>query len=329
MLETMFTKQAGIEVPLICGAMYPCSNPELIAAVSEAGGLGLIQPLSLVYVHGYDFREGVRKIRQLTQKPVGLNIIVEKSSSIYEERMRRYLEIALEEGVRFFTTALGNPSWVCKRVHPYGGIVYHDVTNRRWAEKALAEGVDGLICVNDRAGGHVGTLSLKALYDELAPLNLPLIAAGGIGNKEAFSEAILMGYAGALMGTRFIATVECAEKKDYKEAILSATEKDIIKTERITGTPLSIIKTEDSEHLAQPPGAILRFFLSHRFTKKWLRLFFSLRWLKKFKQTTLVGASSKDVWQAGKSVEGISEIMPAQEVVHSFRDHLLFRKKIL
>jgi nitronate monooxygenase len=87
LLQTALTEQLGIEVPLICGAMYPCSNPELVAAVSEAGGIGVVQPLSLVYVHRHPFREGLRLIRSLTAKPIGMNVIVEKSSKVYQERM--------------------------------------------------------------------------------------------------------------------------------------------------------------------------------------------------------------------------------------------------
>ena len=79
--------------------------------------------------------------------------------SAYEERMKRWIDIALEEGVRFFITALGNPRWVVDKVHAVGGVVYHDVTERKWALKALDGGVDGLICVNGRAGGHAGTHS--------------------------------------------------------------------------------------------------------------------------------------------------------------------------
>ena len=80
MLETAFTRQLGIEVPIICGAMYPCTNPELVAAVSEAGGIGIIQPISLTYVYRHDFRAGVRRMRGLTSKPIGMNVLIEKSS---------------------------------------------------------------------------------------------------------------------------------------------------------------------------------------------------------------------------------------------------------
>ena len=104
-IETPFTRDVGIRVPVICGAMYPCSNPELVAAVSEAGGIGVVQPISLTYVHGYGFREGLRRIRELTSKPIGFNAIIEKSVKAYERRMREWVDIALEEDVRFFVTA--------------------------------------------------------------------------------------------------------------------------------------------------------------------------------------------------------------------------------
>ena len=98
--ETEFTRQIGIEIPLICGAMYPCSNPELVATVSDAGGIGIVQPISLTYVHGHEFREGLRYIRQLTDKPIGLNAIVEKSAKAYENRVRKWVAVAIEEDAR-------------------------------------------------------------------------------------------------------------------------------------------------------------------------------------------------------------------------------------
>jgi nitronate monooxygenase len=158
-METALTRDAAIQVPMICGAMYPCSNPELIAAVSEAGGIGMIQPVSLVYAHGYKFEEGLRKIRALTRRPVGFNAIVEQSSQAYADRMRRWIDIVLEDGVRFFVTALGKPGWVVDLVHAAGGKVYHNVTELKWAQTALDWGVAGLIADNDRAGGHAGERS--------------------------------------------------------------------------------------------------------------------------------------------------------------------------
>ena len=106
-METAFTRHARVQVPLICGPMYPCSNPELIAAVSEAGALGVVQPLSLTYVHGYEYRAGLRHIRSLTKQPIGFNALIEASNKTYLDRMRQWIDIALEEGIRFFITSLG------------------------------------------------------------------------------------------------------------------------------------------------------------------------------------------------------------------------------
>lgn len=318
-MKTAFTEAVGIEVPLICGAMYPCSNPELVAAASEAGAIGIIQPLSLVYVHGYDFREGLKKIRSLTSKPVGINILVEKSTKIYEHRMREWLDIALEEGVRFVITALGNPEWVVQKVHAKGGIVYHDVTSRKWAEKALSKGVDGLICVNNRAGGHAGELSPEQLFESLKDFKVPLICAGGVGDEETFARMLKLGYAGVQMGTRFIATFECHEKSNYKEAIVKAEEKDIVLTERVTGIPLSVIKTPYVEAVGTHVGPITRFLLQHRLTKHFMRMMIQLLSARRFKRTTLKGGTTKDYWQAGKSVAGIHSIEPVKTLVDRFK----------
>lgn len=316
--NTIFTSQVGIKYPIICGAMYPCSNPELVAAVSEAGGIGIVQPLSLVYVHGYDFRKGLKYIRQLTSKPFGINVIVEKSSRIYEKRMQEWVDIGLEEGCRFFITALGNPAWVVEKVKKMGGYIYHDVIDRRWAEKALEKGVDGLICVNNRAGGHAGNLSPDVLWQQLHGLGVPLICAGGIGEPTDFTSALELGYVGVQMGTRFIATYECAEKSNYKKAIVDATEKDIILTERVTGIPLSVIKTPYVEQIGTTVSPLARFLLQHRWTKGWMRMWYTITAGRRFKQISLHGGSSKDYWQAGKSVAGIDSVEHVQDIINRF-----------
>jgi nitronate monooxygenase len=319
-LKKQFTEQAGVEYPIICGAMYPCSNPELVAAASEAGGLGIVQPLSLVYVHGYDLREGLRYIRQLTKKPYGMNIIVEKSSGIYLKRMAQWVDIAIEEGCRFFITALGNSSWVVQKAKAAGGYVYHDVTERKWALKAIQYGVDGLICVNNRAGGHAGKLSPQQMWDELKDLGLPLICAGGIGAPEDFVQAMQIGYAGVQMGTRFIASTECVEKDAYKQAIVNSNESDIVLTERVTGIPLSVIRTPYVDQIGTKVNFMSRWLLQNRWTKPWMRLWYALSSGRKFKQITLHGGSSKDYLQAGKSVAGIHSIKPSREIIEEFME---------
>ncbi len=311
-----FTQHAGIELPVICGAMYPCSNPELVAAASEAGGIGIIQPVSLVYAHGYDFRAGVRYMQQLTKKPLGLNLLVEKSAKRYEDRLKAWLDIAIEEGIRFFVTALGNPSWVIERVRPLGGIVYHDVTNLKWAERAVGYGVDGLICVNNRAGGHLGTESPAQLVKDLKQFGLPLVCAGGVGSHKEFQEMLALGYEGVQLGTRFIASKECSAHEDYKQAIIKAQEKDIVATDKISGVPVSIIKTPYIESIGTEAGAVAKWMLKHPNFKHYARIFYTLKSVWQLKRSNEKGSGYKDYWQAGKSVETIDEILSVRTIMN-------------
>ena len=319
-IETALTRQLGIEVPLICGAMYPCSNPELVAAVSAAGGIGVIQPISMSFVHGHDLRDGIRLIRGITDRPVGFNAIVEKSSRVYLDRMRRWVDVALEEGVRFFVTALGNPRWVVERAHAVGGVVYHDVTERKWADRALAAGVDGLICVNARAGGHAGSQSPEALYGELSDLGVPLVCAGGVGAEQDFVRALEIGYAGVQMGTRFIATPECRAHADYKQAIVRAKAEDIVLTERISGVPVAIIRTPFVERTGTKAGFLAKRLLRHPKAKHWVRTWYSLRSVWQLKRASLRGTGYREYFQAGQSVSGVSGIETAGEIVRRYAE---------
>jgi nitronate monooxygenase len=317
-IETPFTRHTGIALPIICGPMYPCSNPELVAAASAAGGIGIVQPVSLTYVHGHDFREGLRHIRTLTDRPIGMNALIEKSSKLYQDRMTRWIDIALEEGIRFFITSLGNPAWVVERAAAVGGIVYHDVTERKWAEKGIAGGVHGLIAVNSRAGGHAGARTPEQLFDELAGFNVPLISAGGIGTPAEFAAALRIGYAGVQLGTRFIASTECTASDAYKRAIVDADEDDIVLSERITGVPLAVIRTPYVERMGLKAGPLLRRLLRGRRTKHWTRTWFAVRSGIALKKASMDASGTKDFWQAGKSVHGIDSVKPVAAIMEEF-----------
>lgn len=320
-LDTGLTRDAAIDVPLICGPMYPCSNPELVAAASQAGGIGVLQPVTLTYVCGYDFREGVRHIRSLTDRPIGMNCLIEASSKAYRDRMERWLDIALDEGVRFFVTSLGKPDWVVRRAESVGAVVYHDVTERRWADKAHDCGVHGLIAVNRRAGGHPGPRDPRPLFDELSDLGLPVVCAGGIATPEGVSEALDIGYAGVQMGTRFIATPECHASEAYKQAILDADEDDVVWTERLTGVPVAVLNTPFVQAQGTKAGPIARWMLRGRRTKHWMRSIYALRSLRGLKRSS-IGSGRDDYWQAGRSVAAIDEIRPAAAIIAEVADRL-------
>lgn len=317
-VATRLTQDAGVRVAIICGAMYPCSNPELVAAASESGGLGVLQPISLTYVHGYDFREGIRKIRSLTDRPIGMNALIEQSSKTYRRRMEEWIDIALDEGVRFFVTSLGKPDWVVRTVEPHGGKVYHDVTERKWAQKGVDCGVHGLIGVNSRAGGHAGGLDTKALLDDVGDLGLPVVCAGGIGTEQEFVGALRLGYAGVQMGTRFIATDECSASDEYKQAIVDAAEEDIVHSERLTGVPVALINTPFVRRMGLEAGPLARWMLRGHRTKHWMRTIYALRALWQLRRSLRATSGHGDYWQAGRSVAGIRSVESVGPIVRSF-----------
>lgn len=317
---TRLTEDASIAVPIVCGAMYPCSNPELVAASSQAGALGVFQPISLTYVHGYAFRAGIRKIRSLTDRPIGMNALIEQSSKFYRRRTEEWIDTALEEGVRFFVTSLGKPDWVVRRVESVGARVYHDVTTRKWAQKGLDCGVHGLMAVNSRAGGHAGQLDAQALLDEVGDLGLPVVCAGGVGNQEDFVAALRMGYAGVQMGTRFIASQECTASAEYKQAIVDAGENDIVHSERLTGVPVAVINTPFIRKLGLSAGPLARWMLRGRRTKHWMRMIYALKSFRQLRRSLHATSVGGDYWQAGKSVSGIATVEPVASIVRRFSE---------
>lgn len=322
-IQTKFTDHAGVEYPIICGAMYPCSNPELVSAASNGGGLAIMQPVSLTYAHGWDLRKGIKYIKSMTNKPFGFNALIEKSNKIHIERMSVWIDIALEEGIRFFVTSLGKPDWVCEKVHAVGGVVYHDVTTRHWAKKGKDSGVDGLICVNNRAGGHLGDQSKEQMFEELHDMNLPLICAGGVGGEDELNDALRLGYDGVQMGTRFIATDECNTSDNYKRAIIEANEEDISWTKRISGVPISVIKTKN---FRQENSWLVRKLLSGKF-KHLARTFINSisYWrLKSIKQSDEKNGSPKstELYSAGKSVGAIDNTVSATVIMRELGESI-------
>ena len=215
-------------------------------------------------------------------------------------------------------TSLGKPDWVCERVHSRGGFVYHDVTTRLHAEKGVDCGVDGLICVNDRAGGHLGTDSMEEMYESLADLGLPLICAGGIGSEKELGDALSIGYDGVQMGTRFIATTECTMPEGYKEAIVKSGEEDIDWTVKLTGIPVSVIKTPGYKR--ENPWMVRKLLsgrMKHR--TRWIMNTISFR---RWRRMSKGSKSSNEIWSAGKSVETIHSVESATTIMRRLGDSL-------
>lgn len=313
-----FLQDSGAEVPIICGPMYPGSNPELIAAVSDAGGFGVVQPVSMTALYGHDFREGLQLIKKLTDKPFGVNFtIFGGANKKYHEQMQTWMEISIEEGVKFFLTSLGKPTEIVKIAHQNGIKVYHDVPNKKVALAMRDIGVDGINCINWRGGGQTGTQSAEKFIEELHDIEIPLICAGGVGNADDLQKVLDMGYAGAQLGTRFLATHECKVSNAYKQAIVDAEEKDIVWTNKIAGNNSSMIKTDDILKGGLRTGPIITYMLKHDKLKKYARMYLMSRGLKKYNKAAF--DDSVKYWQAGKGVGSITSIKSVKEVIDEFR----------
>jgi len=312
-----FLKDTGAEVPIICGPMYPGSNPELIAAVSEAGGFGVVQPVALTSLYGHDFREGLQLIKKLTNKPFGVNFtIFGGANKKFHELMKEWMEISIEEGVKFFLTSLGKPNEVVKIAKQHDIKVYHDVPNKKVALAMRDAGVDGLNCINWRGGGQTGIQSAEKFMEELHDIGIPLICAGGIGNATDFQKALDMGYAGAQLGTRFLATHECIVTDTYKQAIVNSTEADIVWTNKIAGNNSSVIKTPDIMKGGLRTGPIISYMLTKKRWKNYARSYLSSRGLKKYSEATF--DDKVEYWQAGKGVGNITSVESVAEVMKEF-----------
>ena len=312
-----FLSDTGAKKPVVCGPMYPGSNPELVAAVSDSGGFGVVQPVALTSLYGHDFREGLQLIKQLTDKPFGVNFtIFGGANNKYHEQMKEWMEISIEEGIKFFLTSLGKPDSVVKTAKEHGIKVYHDVPNKKVALAMRDSGVDGLNCINWRGGGQTGIQAAEQFMEELHDIDMPLICAGGIGNAKDFKQALKLGYAGVQLGTRFLATNECMITDSYKQAIVDSSEDDIVWTNKIAGNNSSVIKTDDIMRGGLQTGPVINYMLRKPSLKKYARMWLMSKGIRNYSKT----AFSDDVkfWQAGKGLGNITSVESVADVMKKF-----------
>ncbi len=231
------TEMLGIEYPILCGAMGGVSRPDLVIAVAQAGGMGI---LATAGSKPERVLEDVQRIKAETDKPFGANIML--MSPNYEE----VLQILLDEGVRFFTTGAGNPIPLFQPIHDRGGIVFPVVPSARVAKKMEDHGADGVIVEGTEAGGHVGeatTMTLTRLAAK-AVNDIPVIAAGGIADGHGLVAAYALGAAGVQLGTVFAASKEAPIHENYKQAIINATDTSTFISGKQAGVPIRIEKNE-------------------------------------------------------------------------------------
>jgi len=233
--------QGKLDFPVIAAPMFLVSGPDLVCACCLNGVAGTFPALNQRTTQGYsDWLTQIEaKLEGKSHAPFGINLIVHKTNP----RLEADLKITVEHRVPFVITSLGAVSDVVDAVRSYGGLVFHDVTNMRHAEKAIEAGVDGLILVSAGAGGHAGTLHPFAFIKEIKnAFDTCVIQSGAISTGEQVLAARAAGADIAYVGTRFIATKESMADKDYKDMLVSARAEDIVYTPKVSGIPANFLR---------------------------------------------------------------------------------------
>lgn len=307
-IQTPFSDLMKVDFPIIAAPMFLVSNTDIVVAASEAGGIGTFPALNYRPIEEY--AEALKNIKSRTKKPIGVNIIVNKSNS----RQDQDLKFALDHGVELFITSLGSPKKVIEEAHRNGAKVICDVTNLEHALKVQDMGADGVIAVGTGAGGHAGPVSPLVLIPWLKTrLQIPIIAAGGISHGSMIAACLALGASGVSVGTRFIASNEANVDQAYKDAIVSSTPEDIVMTTRVSGTPAAVINTPYVKKIGTDLPWAIKVLKDHKMTKKYVTPLIHLMGMKSLEEAA-VKPTWKTVWSAGQSVGLVEEIMSVAEI---------------
>jgi enoyl-[acyl-carrier protein] reductase II len=236
MFDSRVKELLGIKYPIFQGGMAWVATSELAAAVSEAGGLGIIAAGN---APGDYVREEIRKLKEMTDKPFGVNIML---LSPFAEDI---VDIVCDEGVPVVTTGAGNPGKFLERFRKHNIKVIPVVPTVSLAKRLEKQGVDALIVEGTEAGGHIGELTTMALVPQVRDaVGIPVIAAGGIADGRGIVAALALGADGVQLGTRFVCSTEAKVHQNYKDKLINAKDRDALVTGRSTGHPVRVIKNQ-------------------------------------------------------------------------------------
>lgn len=235
-MKTRITELLGIEYPVIQGGMAWVAEYHLAAAVSDAGGLGLIgaggAPAEFV-------REQIRKAKELTDKPFGVNIM------LMNPEADAIAQIIVDEGVKVVTTGAGNPGKYMEMWKNAGVKVIPVVASVAMAKMMERAGADAIVAEGTESGGHIGSTTTMALVPQIVDaVNIPVIAAGGIADGRGFAAAMMLGAEAVQMGTVFVVAKECVVHSNYKDKLIAAKDIDSEVTGRSTGHPVRSIRNK-------------------------------------------------------------------------------------
>jgi nitronate monooxygenase len=311
MTKTTLDQLLGIDYPIIVAPMFLISNTKMIIAALQNGVSAAFPALN--YRTDIELRAAIKEIRAASSKPFGVNLIVNKSNPKYKGQLETLLELKVD----YIITSLGSPREVIEKCRPLGIKVFCDVVDLAYAKKVEELGADGIIAVNSRAGGHAGNIDPQSLVTLLSQnCNIPIISAGGIAEGKDIRQVMKWGAAGVSVGTIFIACNEADISTEYKQAMVDYGEKDIVRTNKLSGSPLTVINTPYVEQLGTKANFLEWILNNNKTLKKYAKMIIALRGMKAVEKAAF-GATYKTVWCAGPAIEHVKSILPMGEIVRT------------
>jgi enoyl-[acyl-carrier protein] reductase II len=315
-LRTPLCDLIGIDVPIAQAGMGFVARGELCAAVSEAGGLGMIGSASLT---ADELRAEIRKVQRRTDRPFGVDILfatrdapaADAATGALTEDVSSYVEVVFEERVPVLASGLGNPGPVVPRAHAAGMVVIALVGNTRNARRVAAAGVDVVVAQGYDGGGHTGSVGTLALVPAVVDaVDVPVMAAGGIGDGRGLVGALGLGAVGVWMGTRFVASLEAHGHEKYKQRIVDIDDEGTVRTRCFSGKPARMIRNRTTEAWEAPE-------LQARIERFPRQFGVMQRWLGEDPYVTgrFEGKVETGALAAGQSSAVIREVLPAAEIV--------------
>ena len=317
-MKTRITEMVGIKYPIVLSGMSWISTPKMVAAVSNAGGLGILATGPL---NAEQTRESIREIRKLTDKPFGAN------ASLMFPGAAENAKVLLQEKVPVINFALGKGDWIVKEAHKYGGKVFATVVNVKHAKRAQDFGTDAVIATGQEAAAHGEDVTSLVLIPHLAEnLDIPVIAAGGFADGRGIAAALALGAEGVAMGTRLMTTKESPLHENFKKLTLEKDVYDTLFSKRFDGILCRVMKTDAAKHAIKKglswPAA---FFNSQDIAKQmgvpYFKLFLGvlLSGYKNAKQLAFMANAFKAIRVAtenGDSKTGVLPVGQVQGLIH-------------
>lgn len=281
----------------------------MVIAALESGASAAFPALN--YRTDAELRAAINEIKSKSDKAFGVNLIVNKSNPTYKSQLKTLLELK----VPYIITSLGSPKEVIDKCKPLGIKVFCDVVDLNYAKKVESLGADAVIAVNNRAGGHAGSMAPKELIKLLCDnISIPVITAGGIAKGEDLKQAMDWGACGASVGTIFIACTEADISQEYKQAMVEYGEKDIVMTTKLSGSALTVINTPYVQQLGTKANWLERLLNKNKRLKKYVKMLIAYRGMKAVEKAAF-GATYKTVWCAGPAIEHVKSINPIKEII--------------